>query len=92
MMEYTTPPSYGSTKVNIGAILKDDEIVYAGVDNKATHTASETDPDSDWPEPTSIKWEWAGKTADGQDVSAGDGREEFHLGRGKWILGCDNVV
>lgn len=70
MMEYTTPPSYGSTKVNIGAILKDDEIVYAGVDNKATHTASETDPDSDWPEPTSIKWEWAGKTADGQDVSA----------------------
>lgn len=70
MMEYTTPPSYGSTTVNVGAILKDDEVVYAGTTNKATHTASETDPDSEWPQPTSIKWEWTGKTADGQEISA----------------------
>ncbi|KAJ5697668.1 hypothetical protein N7488_011352 [Penicillium malachiteum] len=70
MMEYTTPPSYGSTKVNVGAILKDDEIIYAGVNNTATHTGSTSDPDSDWPEPTAIKWEWAGQTADGQEVSA----------------------
>lgn len=70
MMEYTTPPSYGSTKVNVGGILKDGEIIYAGVDNTATHTASEQDPESDWPQPTSIKWTWQGKTADGQKVSA----------------------
>ncbi|KAJ5587327.1 cell survival pathways protein [Penicillium hispanicum] len=70
MMEYTTPPSYGSTKVNVGGILKDDEIIYAGVTNTATHTAFTQDPESDWPEPTSIKWEWTGKTADGQEVSA----------------------
>lgn len=70
MMEFTTPPSYGSTTVNVGAILKDDEVVYAGTSNTATHTASETDQDSNWPQPTSIKWEWAGKTADGQDISA----------------------
>lgn len=69
-MEYTTPPSYGSTTVNVGAILKDDEIVYAGTTNSATHTATEADPTSDWPQPTSVKWEWTGKTADGQDVSA----------------------
>lgn len=70
MMEFTTPPSYGSTKVNVGAILKDDEIIYAGVNNTATHTATTTDPDSDWPEPTAVKWEWQGETADGQKVSA----------------------
>lgn len=70
MMEFTTPPSYGSTKVNVGAILKDDEIVYAGATNTVTHTSSTTDETSGWPEPTSIKWEWTGKTADGQDVSA----------------------
>lgn len=70
MMEFTTPPSYGSTKVNVGGILKDGEIVFAGTSNTVTHTASAQDPESDWPEPTSIKWEWTGKTADGQDFTA----------------------
>jgi hypothetical protein len=70
MMEFTTPPSYGSTKVNVGGVLKDGEIVYAGATNTVTHTASSQDPESDWPEPTSIKWEWTGKTADGQDFAA----------------------
>ncbi|KAJ5226996.1 survival factor 1 [Penicillium citrinum] len=70
MMEYTTPPSYGSTVVNVGGILKDGEIVYGGATNKITHTSSEQDPESEWPEPTSIKWEWTGKSADGQDIHA----------------------
>ncbi|KAJ5098438.1 survival factor 1 [Penicillium argentinense] len=70
MMEFTTPPSYGSTKVNVGGILKDGEIIYAGAGNTITHTASALDPESEWPEPTSIKWEWTGKSADGQEVSA----------------------
>lgn len=70
MMEYTTPPSYGSTVVNVGGILKDGEIVYGGATNKITHTSSEQDPESEWPESTSIKWEWTGKSADGQDIHA----------------------
>ncbi|KAI9045210.1 survival factor 1 family protein [Aspergillus affinis] len=70
MMEYTTPPSYGSTVVNVGAILKDGEIVYAGVDNSATHTEVTQDPESEWPEPKSIKWVWDGKSKDGKEVSA----------------------
>jgi hypothetical protein len=70
MMEFTTPPSYGSTKVTVGGILKDGEIIYAGTDNKVTHSNTEQDPESEWPEPTSIKWEWSGKSADGQDVTA----------------------
>ncbi|KAJ5677967.1 Survival factor 1 [Penicillium maclennaniae] len=63
-------PSYGSTKVNVGGILRDGEIIYAGSENTCTHTASEQDIESQWPEPTSIKWTWTGKTADGQDVTA----------------------
>lgn len=70
MMEFTTPPSYGSTNVNVGGILKDGEIVYAGVTNTVTHTVSEQDPESGWPEPISIKWQWTGKTADGKSFSA----------------------
>lgn len=70
MMEYTTPPSYGSTVVNVGAIVKDGEVVYAGIDNSATHTEIAQDPESEWPEPKSIKWVWDGKSKDGKEVSA----------------------
>lgn len=70
MMEYTTPPSYGSTLVNVGGILKDGEIIYAGSTNTATHTHSKQDAESDWPEPTDIKWAWNGKSADGKEVTA----------------------
>ncbi|KAL2811972.1 oxidative stress survival, Svf1-like protein [Aspergillus granulosus] len=37
-MEFTTPPSYASTKVNIGGIVNDTEILYAGGDNEVTAT------------------------------------------------------
>ncbi|GKZ18112.1 putative cell survival pathways protein [Aspergillus brasiliensis] len=70
MMEYTTPPSYGSTKVNVGGIVKDGEIIYAGINNSATHTESSQDAESDWPEPKSIKWVWDGKSKEGQEVHA----------------------
>lgn len=69
-MEYTTPPSYGSTVVNVGGIVKDGEIVYAGATNSATHTESAQDSENDWPEPKSIKFVWDGKTKDVQDVHA----------------------
>lgn len=70
MMEYTTPPSYDSTVVNVGAILKDDEIIYAGITNSVTHTEAAQDAESDWPEPTSIKWAWDGHTSDMKEVHA----------------------
>ena len=70
MMEFTTPPSYGSTTVNVGCITKDDEIVYAGATNTATHTETLQDEESDWPEPTAIRWVWEGKAADGKDFHA----------------------
>ncbi|BCR88635.1 survival factor 1 family protein [Aspergillus chevalieri] len=70
MMEFTTPPSYGSTVVNVGGIVKDNEIVYAGVNNTATHTETAKDEESEWPEPKSIKWNWDGKTADEKEFHA----------------------
>ena len=69
-MEYTTPASYNTTVVNVGGIVKDGEVIYAGATNSATHTESAQDPESDWPEPTSIKWVWDGNTKDMKQVHA----------------------
>ncbi|CAP95588.1 putative cell survival pathways protein [Penicillium rubens] len=70
MMEYTTPPSYGSTTVNVGGIVKDGEIIYAGTTNSVAHTETGQDEGSDWPAPKSIKWEWSGKTTDDKALTA----------------------
>ncbi|EGD90120.1 hypothetical protein H112_02593 [Trichophyton rubrum D6] len=66
MMEYTTPPSYGSTVVNVGGVAKDGEIIYAGAPNSITHTEATQDSENDWPEPTALKITWSGKTANGK--------------------------
>jgi hypothetical protein len=70
MMEYTTPPSYGSTVVNVGGIIKDNEIICAGSSNRATHTKFKEDPENRWPEPEAVKFEWTGTTKDGKAVEA----------------------
>jgi hypothetical protein len=70
LMQFITPPSYGSTMVNVGGIVKGNEIIYAGCSNTATHTKVNEDAVNDWPEPQSVKYEWTGKTKDGKEVSA----------------------
>lgn len=70
MMEYTTPASYGSTIVNVGAIVGDGEIIMANTSSKATHVTTKSDSDNDWPEPATVKYEWSGKTKDGKAVQA----------------------
>lgn len=70
MMEFTTPPSYGSTVVNVGGIVKDGEIITADCTNKATHLRTKQDDKNAWPEPEAIKFEWSGKTKDGKPVEA----------------------
>jgi hypothetical protein len=69
-MEFTTPASYGDTVVTVGGIVKDSEIITASASCTATHLETTTDSDNDWPEPTAVKYTWAGKTKDGQDVDA----------------------
>ncbi|KAJ3542536.1 hypothetical protein NM208_g3212 [Fusarium decemcellulare] len=70
LMEFTTPPSYGSTSVNVGGLLKDGEIVSASCDNQAIHVAVKEDPESEWPEPTHVKYVWAGKDQEGKTIGA----------------------
>lgn len=65
MMEFITPASYGHTSVNVGGVVKDGEILYAGATNTANHTQSKEDPETHWPEPTSAEYEWEGKSKSG---------------------------
>jgi len=70
LMQFTTPPSYGSTVVTVGGIAKDDEIVIAGTDLSAEHVTSKQDTENGWPEPVTVKFTWSGKCKHGQDVKA----------------------
>lgn len=70
LMEFTTPPSYGSTTVTVGAIARDNEIVVAGCDNTITHTATAEDPETGWPAPTALRLTWNGIASDGCPVEA----------------------
>lgn len=70
MMEFTTPPAYGSTVVNAGGIARDGEIIYAGSGNSVQHTEVHEDPENEWPEPSAVKFAWAGNTKDGKSVKA----------------------
>lgn len=70
MMQFTTPPSYGATVVNVGGIAKDGAIVGAGCDNTVTHTAIKTDEESGWPEPTDVNFVWNLKDKDGNAAEA----------------------
>ncbi|KAK0718086.1 oxidative stress survival, Svf1-like protein [Lasiosphaeria miniovina] len=70
MMNFVTPPSYGSTVVNVGGIAKDGEIIMGGCTNEVTHLETKSDTENDWPEPTKIKFHWKGTTRDGKPVEA----------------------
>jgi len=70
MMEFTTPPSYGLTKVNVGGIARDGELIAGTIANTATHVAITDDPEAHWPEPTHVKYVWEGKNEKGEKVEA----------------------
>jgi len=65
MMEFTTPPSYASTCVNVGGIAKDGEIIYAGGTNTCKHVKTKEDPETLWQEPTLVEYSWEGKSKEG---------------------------
>ena len=70
MMEFTTPPSYGSTVVTVGGLVKDGEIITAGSSCTASHQKVKEDPENEWPEPEEVSFEWKGKDKNGKDVEA----------------------
>jgi len=69
-MEFTTPPSYGSTSVAVGGIATDDGILTAGSNCTATHLEIKGDPEVNWPEPSAGSYSWKGKNKDGVEVEA----------------------
>ncbi|EPS45616.1 hypothetical protein H072_383 [Dactylellina haptotyla CBS 200.50] len=70
MMEFTTPPSYGTTCVAVGGLAKDGDIIAGTIDNTAEHVKAVDDPEVNWPEPKDIKFTWNGKDKDGKDMVA----------------------
>ncbi|KAK6882244.1 Ceramide-binding protein SVF1 [Candida tropicalis] len=56
-MEFTTPISYGTTKVNIGMVVKDDEVIIGTINNQVTHSDSEVD-EVGWPVPKKIEFDY----------------------------------
>lgn len=70
MMEFTTPESYGSTKVNVGGLAIDGKIISATVNNTAEHVETKIDLDTDWPEPTKLRFVWDGVEADTESPKA----------------------
>lgn len=70
MMEYTTPPSYGTSVVNVAGIAVDGKILCANSDGTAKHKTIEKDAEVGWPAPSEIDFVWTGTSADGKDVKA----------------------
>ncbi|KAI1377646.1 oxidative stress survival, Svf1-like protein [Hypoxylon crocopeplum] len=70
LMEFTTPPSYGTTVVDVGSIVKEGEIITAGCTCSAKHLKTKQDTENEWPEPTDIRYDWSGTTKDGKTVEA----------------------
>ena len=68
MMDFTTPPSYGSTTVTVGGIATDGKLIYAGTNNTAEHVEIQQDPEARWPEPTTTSYWWKGTSPDGKPV------------------------
>ncbi|CAK9438749.1 uncharacterized protein LODBEIA_P29730 [Lodderomyces beijingensis] len=56
VMEFTTPKSYAKTRVNIGILVKGDEIVEASIDNEVIHEDPRTN--DIWPVPQKITFKF----------------------------------
>lgn len=62
-MEFTTPPSYGTTKVNVAILTSKDKIIATSVDNNVEHLDAEVD-DVGWPVPKAIAFNFTSGTND----------------------------
>ena len=83
-MEFTTPPSYGDTIVNVACIVSEDELIGGGTKSTAEHLESKLDPIPNWPEPTHLKYTWNLNGKDGKPVTAtieysGDRRDRVDI-------------
>jgi len=68
MMEFTTPPSYGTQTVNVGMVFRNSVLLQGTTSATVEHTTTKMDPVTLWEEPTAFKVVWKGKTQDGEDA------------------------
>ncbi|GAA5824064.1 hypothetical protein JCM5353_007078 [Sporobolomyces roseus] len=73
MMEFTTPPAYGSKVINLGAVVVGDKLVSvtaggSGVvgGSSATHENPIKDKETGYDAPSSIKYVWEGASLEGE--------------------------
>ncbi|BFZ59593.1 Putative cell survival pathways protein [Saitoella coloradoensis] len=78
MMEFTTPPSYGSVTVNVGGVAKDGQLVLGTVKNTATHVEKKLDEETGWEEPMRIEFTWL---EDGKSKASIDAKLETRIER-----------
>lgn len=64
-MEFTTPKSYATTKVNIAIVTSNDLIIATSIDNQITHEDSQVD-EVGWPVPGAITFDFT----DGKDATS----------------------
>lgn len=71
LMEYTTPKSYANTKVSVGILCSDKEVLAVTIDNDAEHVDSTIDSVG-WPVPKKIKIDFNGiaSTVPDEEVSS----------------------
>ncbi|KAG7194027.1 putative cell survival pathways protein [Scheffersomyces spartinae] len=60
-MEFTTPRSYATTKVNIGIVCLKDKVIIGSIDNTVVHENSKID-EIGWPVPQSIVFNFDGNS------------------------------
>lgn len=66
-MEFTTPPSYGNTKVNIGIVTSNDKILLTSVNNTVAHLDATVD-EVGWAVPKSIEFKYDGTPSTNADL------------------------
>ncbi|PSK35385.1 hypothetical protein C7M61_004631 [Candidozyma pseudohaemuli] len=72
-MEFTTPRSYATTKVNIAILAKDDKVVLTSIDNEVTHEDAEID-EVGWNVPKGITFNFSKDGADSETVAVVSGK------------------
>lgn len=72
-MEFTTPRSYATTKVNIAILAKDDKVVLTSIDNEVTHEDAETD-EVGWSVPKGITFNFSKDGPDSETVAVVSGK------------------
>ncbi|CAK7901548.1 survival factor 1 [[Candida] anglica] len=68
-MEFTTPPSYGNTKVNIGILTSNDKILTCSINNDVLHLEPTID-EVGWPVPKAIEFKYNGDKSSDPSVKA----------------------